>query len=104
MCYLDTCYYTRLSKAEVYANKLALERYREGWATGDHSIILGVTNKPTFNFYWVTDNDPVYTDRFPTFFDDFMKAAETASGKPYSMRFPNIIHREVSYLADGRIV
>ena len=95
---------TRLSKAEKEANQEALDQYRLGWASGNTTIILGVTNKPTFNFYWVTDNDPVYTDRFPKFFDDFKKAAETASGKPYSMRFPNIIHREVSYLADGRIV
>jgi len=86
---------SRLSKADIYANKLALERYREGWATGDHNIILGVTNKPTFNFYWVTDNDAVYADRFPKFFNNFKKAAERASGRPYSMRFPNIIHREV---------
>merc|ERR1712168_1477758 len=97
---------SRLSEAEKKANEDALDQYRLGWASGNHTIILDITNSPTFNFYWVTDNDPVYADRFPTFFDDFKKAAETASGKPYSMRFPNIIHRGVYWLCarDGQVL
>ena len=84
-----------MSQEEKKANEAALDQYRLGWASGDTSIILGISNKNTFNLYRVTENDPVYPDRFPLFFDQFKKAAETASGKPYAMRFPNIIHREV---------
>ena len=86
---------SRLTEAQKNANMEALNLYRLGWGSGDHTIILGVTNSPTFNFYWVTETDPVYGDRFPTFFGNFKREAEEASGKPYSMRFDNIIHREV---------
>eukprot|EP00090_Calanus_glacialis_P030795 TRINITY_DN50050_c0_g1_i1.p1 TRINITY_DN50050_c0_g1~~TRINITY_DN50050_c0_g1_i1.p1 ORF type:complete len:161 (-),score=26.16 TRINITY_DN50050_c0_g1_i1:66-503(-) len=85
-----------LTEAQKNANMEALNLYRLGWGSGDHTIILGVTNSPTFNFYWVTETDPVYGDRFPTFFGNFKREAEEASGKPYSMRFDNIIHREIN--------
>ena len=87
-----------MTEAEKKSNEAALDKYRLGWASGNTNIILDICNKNTFNFYWVTDNDPVYPDRFPQFFDDFKKAAEAACGKPYSMRFPNIIHREVFWM------
>jgi len=86
---------SRLTDAQKKANKEALDLYRLGWASGDHTIILGVTNVPTFNFFWVTDNDPVYGERFPEFFAAFKKASEDATGKPYFMRFDNVIHREI---------
>ena len=79
----------------------ALDLYRLGWASGDHTIILGVTNVPTFNFYWVNDDEAHHGDKFPEFFESFKKASEDATGKPYFMRFDNIIHREVS---GGKIV
>ena len=75
-------------------NAAALDGYRVAWAVGDSDIILGVCTD-TFNFTWVPDQDVVSRERFPGFFADFKASAEEANGKPYYMRFDNIIHRTV---------
>ena len=83
--------------AQKTANIEVLDKYRDAWEKGDTSAILNCTNPSTFNFYWVTDNLPVYYDGFSKFYNNFKRTIEKATGKPYTMRFPNIMHREVSW-------
>jgi len=86
---------SRLTMAEKTANIEVLDKYRDAWAKGDTSAIMKCVNSSTFNFYWVTENLPVYADKFPEFYNNFKKTIEKATGEPYTMRFPNIMHREV---------